>query len=241
MKTPSPGGTMTVSTDQPRSTYVAVIGAVVGSRQIQDRASFQDEIEEAVDALNRRAADLLAAPLRLTGGDEMKTVLEDPAAAVDVASRISDALYPASLAWGVGRGPITTPWASDVGRLDGPCFHRARRAVEEASEEEVWGKVYGFSPLDDTVMTALLRLLGALRGTWTEHQILSVRAVRDQSQKEAARELGLTESGISKSLRRAQFHDVEEGERALRALLASYRPGAEKPNRPSPDGSEGGA
>lgn len=216
----------------PGPDYVVVIGDIVGSRELPDRASVQDRYREAIEAFNERAMSRLAAPLELTGGDEAKTILEDPSAALDVVTELSDAMYPVTLAWGIGRGPIHTSWVPEVGRLDGPCFHRARRAIDEASREGIWASAAGFSSLDDQVLTALFRLIGALRASWTESQVRSIRAVRDRSQKEAAREIGLTESGISKSLRRAQFHDVRAGEAAVGELLASYRdrePGAARP------------
>lgn len=143
-----------------------------------------------------------------------------------------------TLAWGMGRGPIETAWVPDVGNLDGPCFHRARRANEEASKDGVWAKAYGFSPLDDRLLTALLRLAGALRASWTTKQVAYIRSVREKSQKATAGDFGVTEGAVSQSLQSARFSDVQEGEGALRDLLAAYRPGAERSRR-APSESSG--
>lgn len=226
---------MTGTSEASSPLYVVVIGDLVRSRELPDRAAAQDRLRGAVETFNASSGDSLAAPLELTGGDEMKTILEDPAVAVDVITHVSEAAHPMDLAWGIGRGPIETSWVQDVGELDGPCFHEARRAIEEASQEKVWGKAYGFSPLDDRLLTALLRLMGVIRATWTDRQTQYVRSVRTRSQKATAREIGVTPGAVSQSLKSARFHDVEAGEAALRELLLAYREGETRPERPSTD------
>ncbi|HEM46095.1 MAG TPA: hypothetical protein ENO23_03520 [Alphaproteobacteria bacterium] len=239
-RTPAKGPMPPASaTSEAAPVYVVVIGDLVGSRELPDRASAQDRLREAVAAFNERSGDVLAAPLDVTGGDEMKTILEDPAVAVDVITQLSDALHPIGITWGVGRGALATSWVPDVGNLDGPCFHRARRANEEASKEGVWAKALGFSPLDDEVASALLRLVGAIRASWTEKQVEYVRSVRVKSQKETAGDLGVTEGAVSQSLQRARYQDVAEGEAALRSLLAAYRAGAERAEWTGSDSDSG--
>lgn len=215
--------------------FVVVIGDIVGSRQLPDRAVAQDRLREAVAAFNAKSEYELAAPLEVTGGDEIKTILEDPVVCVDVITQLSEALHPMAMAWGVGRGPITTSWVPDVGNLDGPCFHLARQASEEASNDGIWARAHGFTPLDDRVLGTLFRLMGAIRSTWTEKQMAYVRSARVQSQKATAAELGVTEGAVSQSLQRARFGDLEEAEATLRELLALYRPGAERSGRPGND------
>lgn len=221
--------------EEPNSIFVVVIGDIVGSRQLPDRAAAQDRLREAVAAFNAKSEGELAAPLDVTGGDEIKTILDDPVVCVDVITHLSEALHPMAMAWGVGRGPITTSWVPDVGNLDGPCFHRARQASEEASKDGIWARAYGFSPLDDRVLGALFRLMGAIRSTWTDKQMAYVRSARVQSQKATATEFGVTEGAVSQSLQRARFADLEEAEATLRELLALYRPGAERSGRSGDD------
>lgn len=210
-------------TDRP---YVVLIGDLVESRELADRAAVQERLRAAVRRVNERHGDVLAAPLALTGGDEVKTMFEDPAVAVDVIVAISEAMHPAALAWGLGRGPLETALAPAVGAMDGPCFHRARRAIEQASAEGAWGRAHGFSPLDDRVLSGLLRLTGALRSGWTERQRAYIGAVREggRTQKEIAGAFGVSPAAVSMALQRARFRDVEEGEAVLRAVLAAYRP-----------------
>lgn len=212
--------------DAGRGSHVVVIGDIVESRALDDRAGVQRRLLEAVGAFNDAEGERLAAPLKPTTGDEVQAVLADPAAAVDLVAGLSDALRPAELAWGLGRGGVTTDWSDDVSALDGPCFHRARAAVEEAAREGVWLRARGFSPADDRALSALFRLLGVLRHGWTDTQFAYVRALRDRTQREVAEMFGRDETTVSRTLARSHLHDVLEGEEAARALLAGYREAA---------------
>lgn len=231
---------MTESPDGPDQAYIALIGDIVGSRKLADRASVQEQVKRIIGRVNEREEGGLQAPLKLTGGDEVKTLFTDPVVAVNVIPHVSEALHPISLVWGLGRGSLNTPWDEDVGSMDGPCFHRARRAIEEASQEGVWGKVYGFSPRDDRVLSGFLRLMGSIRASWTEKQIRYIRAVRDKNrtQEEIARDFGVGPSAVSMALQRAHFRDIEEGEEILRDILATYRDADGRHSRAGADEGE---
>jgi len=218
---------------------IAVIGDIVESRSLPDRAAVQRRLLEAVDDFNRDHGDDLAAALRLTTGDEVQALLADPAVAVDLVTRLSDALRPARLAWGLGRGPVSTDRSDDVSAMDGPCFHRARAAVEAAADGGVWLQVRGFSEVDDRVLSGLFRLLGVLRAGWTDTQFAYVRALRGATQREVAERFGRDETTVSRTLSRAHVHDVLEAEEAARALLAAY--GGKAAAKGSAGGAAGGA
>lgn len=218
---------MTEARNPPARPYASAIADLVGSRDLPDRLSAQERLRAAIHEVNDELGDSLAAPLRLTGGDEWKVLLAQPAAVVEVIDRMADELHPVEIRWGVGWGRLDTALAAEVGALDGPTFHRAREAVRAAAKTGAWVRTAGFSPLDDTVLSALFGALGALRASWTERQVDYVRGVRGRTQAEAAREVGVTQSGISKGLGRAHYSEYREGIEALRALLATYGPGEE--------------
>ncbi|MGH7541380.1 MAG: SatD family protein [Gemmatimonadota bacterium] len=200
--------------------FFALIGDIVGSRDLPDRAVFQRELRDLVDELNAELeAEAIAAPLKLTAGDEIQALLARPDAAVDILVRIADRLHPASIVWGLGRGALATDLDPDVSALDGPCFHRARDALGAAARDGAWLRLEGFARPHDAALAALFRLMGGIRARWTEVQARYVRAVRTRLQREVAEQLGVSEPAVSKALASAQFTTVEEGERAARALL----------------------
>lgn len=200
--------------------FFALIGDLVGSRELEDRAGVQRSLLDVLEALNAELSpNALAAPLALSRGDEVQGLLAGPEAAVQIVVGIGDRLYPASMAWGLGAGGLATDPGREVSVLDGPCFHRARSALEAAREEGAWLRVRGFPPPHDEVLDALFRLMGAVRSRWTETQVTYIRGVRDALQKEVARRAGVSKSTVSQVLQNARFKEVREAESAVRALL----------------------
>lgn len=210
--------------------YYALTGDMVGSRTIEDRVSVQATFLEALERLNDDVGEeLLAAPLRLTAGDEVQGLLRNPVAVVDISVGIADALHPVVVRWGLGVGPVVTKLSADVTTMDGPCFHLARNAVGRASGRKGWLVAEGFGEEDDAAITALFTLMGVLRSMWTGVQAKYVASARDRLQKEVAKLYGVDETAVSHSLRSARFREVQEGEEAARRFLAAWpaRRGAE--------------
>ena len=206
--------------------FVALIGDVEASRQTQDRAQLQRDLERATARVSRALGPALAAPLTLTAGDEIQGLFRDPAAAVDAVVEVGDAVFPARLVHGLGLGPLETDLGPDPALLDGPCFHRAREALLEARRGGGWVVARGLREPGDVVVSALFRLLGELRSRWTEIQAEHVRHAREGPQKEVAERLRKAESTVSESLKAAGFQAVLEGEAALRVALIQFGCGA---------------
>ena len=202
--------------------FVALIGDVVGSRQVESRAGLQRDLERATGQVNKTLATALAAPLTLTAGDEIQGLFRDPAAVLVAVVDVADAVFPARLVHGLGLGPLETDLGPDPALLDGPCFHRAREALQEARGEGSWLVARGLGEPGDAVVSALFRLVGELRSRWTVIQAEHVRHARGRPQKEVAEHLRKAESTVSESLKAAGFQAVLEGERALRIALAEF-------------------
>lgn len=210
-------------------TYYALIGDIAGSRQMENRAEIQRTLLRTIEKLNGRfrcggsPGDAVAAPLKLTAGDEIQSLLRDPVIAVNMVVEIADALHPAEVVWGLGAGGLSTDLGWDVGMLDGPCFHRARAAVESAGSDGGWLRAEGFDPPHAEALSALFRVMRAVRSRWKPAQVRYIRGARDRLQKEVAEMHDVDESTVSKALQAARFRDVEAGEAAARALLEWMR------------------
>jgi hypothetical protein len=200
--------------------YFALIGDLVGSRAIEDRSGVQRALLAALEDLNRDLApETVAAPLRVTAGDGVQGLLGRAGAIVDIVVGLEEALHPVSIIWGVGRGPLATDLHDDVALLDGPCFHRARQALEAARHDGVWLRSEGLGAPHDVVLGSMFGLMGAIRSRWTAVQARYVREARGSLQREVAERLGVSEPAVSKGLSAARFAAVKEAERAARALL----------------------
>lgn len=200
-------------------TFYALTGDVVGSRELSDRAEVQRRIRDAVSRLNRDLDPEPAAPLRVVSGDEVQGLLVRPEGAVEVVTRIADALHPVAVAWGLGSGPLTTDPSDDVSVLDGPCFHRSREALEAAESEGRWVVIRGFDAPHDPVLTTLLDLVWTLRSSWTDTQMKYVRDARSRSQTDVAALHDVSRQAVSKVLDAAHFGVVLDGEEAARRYL----------------------
>ena len=203
------------------SGVVVLIGDVVGSRNVDDRAALQETLKRLVG--DRPAAGDGAAPrLELTAGDEIQGLaIESPEPLVDEMIRFTEALHPLRMCFGLGRGTLFTPVEGPVAHMDGPCFHRARRAVDRARHRNGWAAVEGFGAPADQVLDALFDLMGTLRARWTVKQAATVREARRHAlRKEVAARLQVSPSVVTESLQAAAFDSLREGETAVRALLA---------------------
>ncbi|MFW6174434.1 MAG: SatD family protein [Chloroflexota bacterium] len=210
----------------PESLYVALIGDIAGSRELQDRAETQHRLQEQIALVNGdlSASGAIAAPLALTQGDEIQALLRAPEAAVDIIVRLSDELFPLRIRHGLGLGGLSTapgpPW--EVGSLDGPAFHLAREAIESAWEGGHWVVTRGFGEVSDLAADALFGLMDAVRSGWTEKQAAYSRDARRMMQKDVAARHGVRPSVVSESLKASSHAAVIAGEQAARALLSSH-------------------
>ncbi len=205
-----------------QQTYVAVIGDLIASRALADRAGAQERVIEALATANERWADALAARFVVTLGDEFQGLLIRPDPLVDVVSTVERALGGLRVRYGVGSGELRTPLRDEAIGMDGPCFHRAREAVERGKHDDRWITVAGFGDERDALLNGVLRLMGSVRGSWTAVQAETVFAAREAAeQKEVARGRGVSEATVSKALKAAHYDAYIEGERTVARLLAA--------------------
>lgn len=204
-------------------TFFALTGDIVSSRDLPDRAEVQRTLRAALEELNRKFADILAAPLKVVAGDEVQALLLAEAtggeAILDIVVRIADDLHPATMTWGLGLGPLATDLEEDVSLVDGPCLHRARNALNVAGSEDRWLSIEGVEEPHGDVLSALFDAMGAIRSRWTETQTRYVREARRAIQAEVAERLGVSRQAVSKSLDAASFSSIAHAEDAARALL----------------------
>lgn len=204
--------------------YCALIGDVVDSRRIDERAVFQNRLQDLIASLNRQHESDLASPLELSSGDEIQGLFLQPQAVVPVAVRLAEDLYPVRIAYGMGYGAVSTEILAHTYQIDGPCFHRARSALKRTRSEALWLTAGGFGDPTDRLINALFQLMHAVRARWTATQIDYIRRARHMLQKEIAMELGRSPSAVSESLQAAAFDAVYQGERALKDLLILFGP-----------------
>lgn len=198
--------------------FVALIGDIRGSRELEDRQAAQREFKAVVDALNEELPDgSIASRFTVTTGDEFQVLLTDAADAVEAAVSASDRFHPAKLRFGIGRGQLDTEVNPDqaIG-MDGPCFHRARDAIDAARTDGAWLRVAGWSDDLDRHANAMFDLVQCVREDWTDRQAQFASALKEAgAQNRVAERYGVSKSTVSESLSAGHVQEVREAERSL--------------------------
>jgi hypothetical protein len=199
--------------------YIAVIGDVVASRSAAERSQMQDHIRQALGEVNDRFADQVVAQFLITIGDEFQGLLRAAGGLDRLLALLRSRANPAELRFGLGLGRLATPLRSEAIGMDGPCFHRARAAVERAKARGTMIEV-GMGG-ENAALDIYSILYSELRRRWTRKQ----RYVLDLAQtglegKEIAKLLEISPSAVSQHLTAAGHEAVS---RATGAWLATLQ------------------
>jgi DNA-binding transcriptional LysR family regulator len=196
-----------------------------------------DRVPDLIAALRNRTP----VPFERSVGDELQGVVEDAADVVDVALH---ALRGGHWYVGIGIGMVSLAPGASPREGSGSGFVAARKAVELAkgaagqvplsvvSGSMVRGKDLQPQTQEDAVASAnaqaVLRLIGRLVQQRTEAQwrvVDRLRAVQGVvghgSQKQVARELGITEQSVSRAVLRSAWQE-EWAARPAAAMLLDY-------------------
>ena len=202
-----------------RQNWAAVIGDVVGSRQATSRSRLQQRLDKALAVVN--AAMATVQPLTPTLGDEFQGMFGRIEDAIEASFRLRVELVgKVDVRIGIGWGTLRT---QDEGRTpfgqDGPCWWRARDALEELARTERSNQeptslrtVCRTGNAQEQLYNAILVLRDQTLSGIDEADATILKLVMSgASQQEAAARLGINKSSVS---RRMQSH-------GLAALLRS--------------------
>ncbi len=118
--------------------YIALIGDLVSSRKLTslDRNRIQTRLTELFNSFSKDTNPGLVSQPLITLGDEFQALFNADAAGshsvLDLLVTIVDLARPTGVRFGVGVGPLTTALKPQALGMDGPCFHRARQALDRS-------------------------------------------------------------------------------------------------------------
>lgn len=206
--------------------YVAVLADAVASRDLppKARARLQARLHTGIRDLNKRRAwrPAIAAGFAITRGDEIEGLLTDASLVWDIAHWLRHTFADVDWIVACARGPISTGLAATALEVDGPCFHAARAALDEAKGRRQVFTFRGFPPALD----ALAAYYSALYWSWTPRQRRQASELRlpDAAVKTGNR-LTVHPTAISHMKRRMAWPLVADGDRMLRAAIAATMEG----------------
>jgi len=205
--------------------YIAVLADAIGSRALppRDRARLQTQLHTRLRTdLNQRRAwrPGIAAGFAIARGDEIEGLLKGASLVWDIAHWLRRAFADVDWIIACARGPISTALATTALEVDGPCFHAARAALEEAKGERRVFTFRGFSPPVD----ALAAYYSALYWSWTPRQRrqASTLRLRDAAADEG-RDLKVHPTAVSHMKRRMAWPLVAAGDMMFRAAILEAR------------------
>ena len=206
--------------------YVAILADAIGSRTLSTRARvrLQTQLHTRLKELNKHRAwrSDLAAGFAVSRGDEFEGLLRTSAHLWEIAHWLRHTLADVDWTIACASGPITTTLAPTAPEVDGPCFHDARAALEEAKERRQVFTFRGFPAATD----ALAAYYSALYWSWTPRQRRQAAMLRlDDAGGPRVERVRVHPTAISHMKRRMAWPLVAEGDRMFRAAIDTMKEG----------------
>lgn len=197
--------------------YVALTGDAVASRRLSAaaRTRLQGDLRAGLQEVNRRWRRAIAARFAVTLGDQFQGLLAGAEAAWDITHWLRAELSQVDWIMALGRGPIHTPLARTAPEVDGPCFHRARQALDAAKRQRRVLAFEGFG----AGLEGLAEYYSALYWGWTPRQRLVAGLLRVMPPAETAARLGVSRSAVSHLAGRMGWRLVAVGDEVLRRRM----------------------
>lgn len=205
--------------------HFVIIGDLVQSREIRDRDTVQKRFAATLGRVQQEFEEDIASPFTLTIGDEFQAVLDRCGNLYAMIHSIESGLNGLNLRYGLGLGGIETDInpAQSIG-MDGPAFHRARRALEEAKKSGRRFCIETGLKLPDQRLNTLLDWIDVTSSRWNrEKRDILFYWQQKHTQKEIAARTGISQPAVSQHINNQLFRLVwrtqELIQRELDAIL----------------------
>jgi hypothetical protein len=186
--------------------YVAVIGDLVASRQITNRAAFQRRLARLFADLSSRKPGLLS-PYTITLGDEFQALYANADRLFADLVTILAHVHPLRLRLALGVGEITTAINDEhaIG-MDGPAFHAAREVMDQLKpHDDTLVQTSVHQPGNGAAVDLLNRALSVvaeLTRTWKQNTWAITRdEMAGKTVEETADKLSITTRAVYKNMR----------------------------------------
>lgn len=214
--------------------YYAVIGDLIGSRELEERRGFQYKLKTLLIELNTAYAHAIAAGFTITLGDEFQGLLTEPAPLLEVMDRIRMSIYPVKVRFGIGIGTISTDIDVSVAiGADGPAYHAAREGLRTVKDRDgryeqpftdtlfykcdAAGRIY----LSMDMLNANLSLAGAIREKWTakQHEVIEALEASGETLRVLAERIGVGHTSLQRRLDTADYYTYRTNREACTEYL----------------------
>lgn len=204
--------------------YCAIIGDIIKSKEIIERRELQHKLEELLERINIKYAEIITAKFTITLGDEFQGLLRSPHKIFEITDYIKMELGPIKLRYGIGIGEMSTDIKDIAMGSDGPAYHAAREALNDVKESNTKYSqpdrdmlIYGIPK--NTNFNEKFMLLNSVLSTcyfiekkWSRKQIEIISNLMhdDISQRELAVMYDISQPSITKRIENSGYYTYKE-------------------------------
>ncbi len=195
--------------------YIVVIGDIVASRKVAQRARLQRDLKGVLETLNKENNRSVVSPYTITLGDEFQAVFTGTDSLFRHTMEILLALHPVKARFSFGIGAIATPInrKQAIG-MDGAAFHQARQALEKLKKSRSLYAVAGLRGPVGGLTEQSLDLVSHFSRHWRRSRLqVFAMLTRQLPVKDIAASARMTDKAVYKT--------IDAG--ALRTILSIFR------------------
>jgi hypothetical protein len=188
---------------------VALIGDIVDSKELSQRAALQQQLAGTLKAVGRSARGL-ASPYTLTLGDEFQAVYRAADSIFADIVTIMAEVHPIRVRFALGVGALTTRInAKQALGMDGPAFHLAREALLTLKEDGRLLRLAGMPADRWKLANHVLNLWSHQIAGWERNRLqILAGLLRGRKVREIEAGLSVSTVAVYKNIRAAALDEV---------------------------------
>lgn len=215
--------------------YIAIIGDIKGSRNIEDRNYVQKKLRKTLDEINLKYDSEISSKFMITLGDEFQGLLSNGANTMRMITEIEQKMHPVKIRFGVGIGEITTDIIHDMAiGADGPGYYKARAAIEYIKENEKRKQISasdirleadGDNQGTTLMLNTILLLLTIIKSEWSDRQreVIWDMLKNQDSQVNVAKRLNIKQPTVQKILATGKYYVYKDALDTIDKALEEIR------------------
>lgn len=203
-----------------------LLGDIISSKKINDRAKFQEKLIKACDLVNFSHENRIQAKMKIIkGSDEIGCLLRSLSPLYNIIDEILEDLYPIKIRFVLVYGKIDTGFATyDISQMDGPAFHQASQLMDDLKREKL---IFGMSTSNKTLDTLIannINLIYLVKERWSPGKIEIIKAYeRWGDQRNVASKLGISQQTVSYHLKSSHWKEIKKMEDKLKLSLKDLK------------------
>jgi hypothetical protein len=214
--------------------FIAIIGDIVGSKNLQDRKIVQEKLITLLNNINEQYKTYISSKFMITLGDEFQGLLHAGVCVIEIIEKIEQEMHPIKIRFGVGVGKIETNIDLNMPLgADGSAYYNARKMIDKvwANEKKKMGskpnigiEVDNYDDVTE-LMNTILSLSAVIKSKWTDRQreIINAYTRYEGTQSSVAQKLGINQSSVQKALLNAGFYAYQQALQTITKTLSQIK------------------